>query len=501
MKLPAVFQEDKTIVVLLGVFLILRLALLIVFPLTGDEAYLINLGLEPRFAYFDHPQFHPWLVYVLSWVSPSYIWMRIAGSLMVLASGYAIYRSAVLLEVGRRTAMLMAMVYLLGTVNALTLSFVNDVSILFVLSWTTYSFLLYLRQPITRNALLTGLIAGAAFLIKYTTVIIVAPFFVVLLWHYRYLFWRFTLYFTLGFTPLLAINLYANYTHCWANIAFNVFNRGGQFQIQNLVESIPIFLLMLNPILPYYLYKGARTIAKGQVKLALPPHVLLMLILLPLLLFIVVALKKAIYGAWVLDFAFILFLLLLGVSTAGLRRAAVISFAYSMLLLTLIGVMLWKQDTINTVPRYQIVFTPQEFCKAWKSLAPGYIRAGNFYDETSVLSYHCGKTVTMFMDNYFGRDDDFAVDYKQLDGKDIAIVLLDDDYGRRYRPEKMGEYFASYEIKPFTVGKFNYGLLLGKGFKYAKYYSEFIVPMYQKNYARPLPKWFPRSAACPMIRE
>jgi hypothetical protein len=325
----------------------------------------------------------------------------------------------------------------------------------------------------------------------------VLPYFVVILFYQRQQLIRFTLWFAAGLLPFVLLNLYSNYTCCWSNIVFNVFNRAGAAHLSNVVESVLTFALVVNPILIYFFIKGYRALRQSS-RLNIRFAILATVVLLPFVLLLLISIKKSIYFAWVINFGFILYLLLFALPRKSLKLATYISFAYSLVIFigyTYAGINVEK---LNQVSRYQPAITPQAFCEQWQKEAPGYLRAATYYDEAAILSYHCGKTMNMFMDNYFGRDDDLAVDYKALDGKDIAVLLMVEDKAvKRYSPKTIASFFRSSELKPFKVGKFNYALLLGKGFDYQKYRKDFILPMYRKHYLNPLPKWFPQ-ARCPL---
>ena len=141
---------------LLFILLVYKGIQIYLIPLTGDEAYLINIGLEPRFAYYDHPQLHPWLVYLFSFVSDSYIWFRVVGTAMVLAVGYALYRSGRLLGFEHEPATLVALIYVLGSSNALSVIFINDITILLFLAWSLYFYLRFIKLQTWQDALITG---------------------------------------------------------------------------------------------------------------------------------------------------------------------------------------------------------------------------------------------------------------------------------------------------------------------------------------------------------
>ncbi|MBD3670673.1 MAG: glycosyltransferase family 39 protein [Gammaproteobacteria bacterium] len=496
MKLSKLF-ENRVLLSLFAIFIVYKLVLFFIIPLTGDEAYLINLGLEPRFAYYDHPQMHPWLVYLFSFVSDSYIWFRIVGTLMVLAVGLAIYRSGRLLGYEEEPSALVAMAYVLGSSNALSVIFINDITIHLFLAWGIVFFLRFIKQERWQDALITGALAGAAFLVKYTVAVVVVPYFVVMLFYYRPQLIRFTLLFAAGLLPFVILNLYSNYSCCWSNIVFNVFNRAGQASLGNVLESVITFALVVNPILIYFFVKGYKALKQSS-RLDIPFAVVAIVLLLPFGLLLLISIKKTIYFAWVINFGFILYMLLFALPRKTLMKAVYISFAYSLLIFVFFTYAGLNVDKLNQVSRYQTVTTPEAFCQEWKQSAPGYLRAATYYDEAAMLSYHCAKTMNLFMDNYFGRDDDLAVDYKALDGKDIAVLLMVEDKAvKRMKPEQIAGFFRQSEIKLFSVGKFNYALLLGQGFDYQKYRRDFILPMYKKHYLNPLPDWFPLGQ-CPM---
>jgi len=47
---------------IVGLFLALKLGVLILLPLTGDEAYFITWGSDVSLGYYDHPPVIGWLI-------------------------------------------------------------------------------------------------------------------------------------------------------------------------------------------------------------------------------------------------------------------------------------------------------------------------------------------------------------------------------------------------------------------------------------------------------
>ena len=494
-------KQFKLLLTLLAVFLLAKLVVILFLPLTGDEAYLLNLGLSPRIAYYDHPQMHPWLVYLFSFISDSYYWFRIVGTLMVLGAGLAIYQTGKILGFKKENALLAAFVYILGSSNALSVVFINDVTIHIFLAWCIYFFLRFVTTSNNKDALWCGLFAGAAFLVKYLVAVVIVPVFIALIFYLRPQILRFTFWFAIGLLPFVLLNFYTNYTCCWSNIVFNVFNRSNGTNMSNLPSSILTLALVVNPVLIYFFYKGYQALHHSD-DLKIPFRVLATILLLPFALLLLLSLKKPLYFAWIIDFGFIIYMLLYALPLKSLYKAGIISFSYSIIIFSILGYLGLNINKLNTVSRYQVAITPQAFCSEWKKQAPDYLRAATYYDESAPLSYHCGKVMNMFMDNYFGRDDDLAINYRALNGKNIAVLLMTDDkLIRRIPDRKIASYFAHAEIRPFKVGKFNYALLLGEKFNYQKYFREFIIPMHQKHYLDPLPAWFPRAKSCPMIQQ
>ena len=77
---------------LLAVFILLKLALIVMLPLTGDEAYFIVWGQNLSLGYYDHPPAVGWVLGVMGSVADHLLWYRSFAFFAAILISYLIYR-------------------------------------------------------------------------------------------------------------------------------------------------------------------------------------------------------------------------------------------------------------------------------------------------------------------------------------------------------------------------------------------------------------------------
>jgi len=267
----------RTLLALILVTALLRVALAGVLGLTVDESYTVAISRRLSLSYFDHPPLHVWLVWAWARLTGSEqpLVLRLPDIAMFAASTWLIYRVTAGLF-GERPGLWAAVSLNLAplfTINA-GIGIVADAplvlfSLLAVLCFSRAMLLpVDAPAPAERPALLGAAVAmGLALLSKYTAVFPLAALLYYLLscrprWLLRSSPWLAALIVLILFTPVLVWN----HAHAWASFAF----QGGRaapasFSIARAAASVAGQLLYLLPwIAAGALYALVRALARGR---------------------------------------------------------------------------------------------------------------------------------------------------------------------------------------------------------------------------------------------
>ena len=127
--------------------------------------------------------------------------------------------------------------------------------------------------------------------------------------------------------------------------------------------------------------------------------------------------------------------------------------------------------------------------QAMKPLGGDRAVATRNYAYSSILEYKIGRHFSVFGEaSKHGRQDDILTDYRQLDGKGMAILF----YSTRSIPQYR-RYFEHVALHTIKVRGTTNTVLIGDGFRYALYRDE-ILALVKKQYYR-MPAFLP-SGAC-----
>ena len=209
---------------LLAASFALKLLLAIFTPLSGDEAYFLIWGQQPNLGFYDHPPMVGWLLWLMLQISDAEWVLRMPVLLFTSFIGYGLYR--LLRDWDEEKAVLIALIYLLSPMNWLGFIITTDAGLIFFSFMTVWLLVRALQSGQTKHFVWAGVALGLACLSKY---------FVVLLGTAIIVYWAATpsaraqskkfLWLFAATLPFIAINVYWNYGHCWANVMFNVYNR------------------------------------------------------------------------------------------------------------------------------------------------------------------------------------------------------------------------------------------------------------------------------------
>jgi hypothetical protein len=110
------------------------------------------------------------------------------------------------------------------------------------------------------------------------------------------------------------------------------------------------------------------------------------------------------------------------------------------------------------------------------------------YTLSSMLSVRTGRIVPVFGGGTrFGRNDDFATDFRDYAGQDFGIL----SHHERHVSE-FTEYFQSVELRILKIADTEFRLILGRGFQFERYREQVLKRAILDTYVLP--------GACP-VRE
>ncbi len=471
-----------------GIIFLLKLLIVFLLPLTGDEAYFITWAHYPMAGYYDHPPMVGWLIYLMSFISHHYLFYRLFALAAVVMVAYVIFRIA-LLHVTKEHAFLAALAFLASPVDLLVVMMTNDIPLLLFGSLGTL-FLLYSLERDTwlRYSLLSGLFLGLALLSKYFAVFLMIGLLLFALITYRGRALK-SIAVTTGVILLfVAQNLYFNYHNCWTNIVFNFVSRTSQshFQLTGVLSYLLILLYLITPWGLYYLIK-----ARSEIMYSTVARLCGTILVIALGLFFIVSLKKSIGLHWLLLFVPYFFLLFSLLSHENLRKIIRFNARFTYVhAAVLIAVLMTPVSLFHEHKKYAdvILFTqPEAICHAidehniTRLFAYGYTTA-------ALLSYHCNREVHMLYNtSKYGRLDDKLVDVKALEGQTFS--LLDK---RAFNTRDIALFTSTCQEAVFetlTIRSAAYYLVTCNGFKYDAYKQKILDTLKQKYYT--LPDWLP----------
>lgn len=476
--------------ILLAVFIV-RLMFSAWIPMTGDEAYFIVWGKNLDYGYYDHTPFVGWLLAALLTISDASWWLRLPSVLLPVALSYLIYR--ILLPRQPQTAVWVALVYLVAPVNVINFLITTDTPLIFfsfISAWFFYRALYETKSY--QSFIVAGLFLGLAFFSKYFAVFLGIAYGVyIVLFHRNRRGMTGLSLIILMVLPFAFINLLWNYNHCWNNILFNLFNRtaGADDPLNSLMKYLGMLVYLFSPFLIYFFIKNIKELKKQKTDKF--NRVYLWITVLPLLLFLVLTVRKEVGLHWVFSFYPFAFIAIAGVlSVKQWRWTFHFMWLFSLLhAIALVSVMLLPVETfVNKKEAVQnLVFGkyPQEVLSHLKPYEENYTFATISYGMSSVASYYSRKHFIVFeRASFHAREDERLTDYKKIDGKNILIFKRTES-----NLDKLSKYFTTSERKSIKVREATFELLIGNKFKYELYRKEVLKKVNRDFYA--IPDWLP----------
>ena len=472
--------------VIVGLFLILKLVVLILLPLTGDEAYFITWGQDVSMGYYDHPPVIGWLIYLLSFISEHYYFYRLFAYLTSIFSAYLLYRLICPIK-GSEVAILASLVFLLSPLSLLSIILVNDLALLLFGLLGFYCFSRTLEKDSYLGAVLSGVFFGLCFLSKYLS----APMFIGIL---LYLIanrsrvnWKLVIVSGVIASLFVVENIVFNLQNCWNNIVFNLFSRtdGGGFDLTYTALFLATFAFVVPPQGVFRLFKADRKNIAETTRQAIYIAACFFVI------FLLVSTFKRIGLHWLFLLTTFVYLLFLQLPPERLRALFRYNAVLSMAIAVTLIIVLTQADTLfagNKEYREALFYTKTE--SVCESLPKNETIYSLSYSKNSVLSYHCADNQFHVFANTskYGREDDKKIDFSLQADKNLWILIteLDDQ-------EKFEAYFDSTRIHTINMSAdVDYYLVEARRFKFEEYKSKVLEKIGRRFYSPP--DWLPASS-------
>ncbi len=481
------------LIVLFACF-IFRMILAVYFPLTGDEAYYQLWGQNLSWGYYDHTPFIGWFLHPFLLISHSKLMLRLPTLLVSSIIGLCIY--LFLRPYDDKKALYISILFFISPINLLGILITTDIPLIL------FSFLsgMFLFTAIKRDEhlgfyFLSGLCLGIAFFSKYFAVLLALAYFLYFVFSQKS--WKRTLGFIIVFLCVLPFgleNLYWNYTHAWANILFNVYNRneGVHLEWQFILMYLLIVVYIITPVIFYYFCKHSKKIFSK------PKHVefdiLKWSLIVPLLFFLGLSTIKSIGMHWPLSFIpFIYILALIYLSQAEIKRCIKFMYWFTgvhvviLAILIFMPVTFWQHlgfkghkyaDLVFVMKHSQIRQALNPYEKHYVIASPSYAKADLMTVDSEVYSPMFG------VGSVHGREGDFLTNYENYKNKNFVIFLTDKPKWDRIKP-----FFRMTKLETFTKYGAKFYLVFAYKFNFAKYRRKVLTKINERYWQ--VPKYLP----------
>ncbi len=472
---------------LLAAALAFRFWLAAVTPITGDEAYFFYWGKWPDWGFYDHPPMVGWWLAVLQRLSEAQWVLRLPS--VVLPAVLALCSAWFLRREGQPD-WLAATLVLLAPAHLWNIAITTDTPLVYFSFFSGLAFLRAARNDDARFYLLAGVLLGAAFLSKYFAVLLGFAYLCHALIRPTQRKWAGLLLVVLGTAPAVALNLWWNSGHCWANLMFNLYNRHGDAGLswKTPLLYVAMLLYLVTPPVLWALWRRrpalrARWNEPGQ-------RALLLVALAPLVLFAALALVRRVGLHWVLSFVPFLFFVVARVvddpALLKLRRFLIGFAAVHVVLFVAasrVPLETWRDNplTHRFYDGLVMMVKPKEVLAPLERYAQDYVFASNGYSPAVIMSYNAKRYFLVFGEaSSHARHDDIVTDFRALDGRNILVWRKDAPNMDDYAP-----YFREVEQHAYSVRGVSYHLILGRGFDYATYRDRVLARVRERYYAIP----------------
>ncbi|MDO9404579.1 MAG: glycosyltransferase family 39 protein [Polaromonas sp.] len=474
--------------------LALRLWIAGTFPITGDEAFFYWWGVYPDWGYYDHPPMVGWLIAVMRAVFGDSIWaIRLPVVLLPLALGALV--GWALYPVDKVRAAWAVLFFWLAPINWLNTLITTDTPLIF---WSVLSVAFVLRAErraqMDRGAwiqyALAGLCLGCAFLSKYFSVVLGLTYLVYFAL-YRRERWPALALLVLCALPGPAINIAYNMSHGWSNIMFNIYNRneGEAFAWNKPLLYLAMMVYLITPVAAWLAWRQRSALAA----VSRQQRLLACLVVVPLLFFALLSMKKVVGLHWVLSFyPFGFALLAFALPKDKLKTCALGMAVFAGLhVLTVAGLYATSLSTWKNTRLYpQIIRSYKTNEMLAQVKAPGVVLMATAYTPAVIYGHALRQYVPVFgPGNFHARQDDMLVDFSLYQGKTVRIIRMDAPQLDEYRP-----YFDKVQVLSYSQDGVPFYAVQGENFNYAAYRDGVLATIYKRFYN--IPAWLPMTG-CP----
>ncbi len=465
-------------------------------PLTGDEALFAYWAEELDYGYFDHPPVAGWLPWATFAVSKSLIMLRLPAAL--LTSGVAIAIYGLLRPYGEEKAALSAVLLLIAPANLL-LGIVHstDVGLMFFSVLAGIAYFRASNSPTgTPYYTLTGVLLGLGFLAKYFIALLGFALLAHTLWRPSWRKIRGLGIILVSALPFVAVNLWWNYNHCWANLMHNFVNRVEDADVSLVTTPLAFGASIAYLALPWVPALGKRsTPDRSNIPWNDEDSRLLFfawLVLVPLGIFAAALFFKDVRVHWLLSFYPFAFVVLTPYLTLPqLLRCLKFTVILSSLHLALTGLVLGTYDLIldKDSALYRSAVSEIHHRELSQRLQPYREQRYQLFTTSapfsSILSFYLDADVGLFGGRSFrGRQDDLRRNFRQLNGHNFLILFRKEPELERY-----ARYFRNAEVITLPIADTQLFALIGQRFRYPRYRHEVISQVIRDYYA--IPEWLP----------
>lgn len=474
--------------------LLLRFWLAVSFPVSGDEALFYWWGVYPDWGYSDHPPMVGWLIALMRATLGDSLWsIRLPAVLLPLGLGAALWWA--LKPVDPVRAAWAVLFFWLAPLNWLNMLVTTDTPLIF---WSMLSVAALLRAErraqLDRAAYglyaLSGLFLGCAFLSKYFSVVLGLTYLV-----YFGLYRRERLaglgLLVLCALPGPAINIAYNMTHGWSNIMFNVYNRNEDavFEWRKPLMYVGMMAYLVTPAALWLAFKHRQALLQT----AKTQRLLACLVVVPLLFFTLLSVKKVIGLHWVLSFypfgfAFLAFALPADTLKTCAKGLAVFAALHVAVLASLYLGTLDDWKSAKLYPQIIRSYKTAEILQQVQS--PGVVLMAESYTAASIYGFERRQYMPVFgVGKFHARQDDMLVDFSVYQGKTVRVITADPPKLEEFKP-----YFETVTVFSFTQSGVPFYAVEGTGFNYQAYRQGVLGQAFRLFYN--IPTWLPMTG-CP----
>ena len=487
--------------------LLLRLYIANTFPITGDEAFFYWWGVYPDWGYYDHPPMVGWLIAAMRAVLGDSLWsIRLPVVLLPLGLGAALWWG--LSSVDKTRATWAVALFWLAPINWLNTLITTDTPLIF---WSVLSGAALMRaeqrHTLDRRAyglyVLSGVFLGCAFLSKYFAVVLGLTYAVYFAFYRRDRLAGFVLL-VLCSLPFAAVNIGYNVSHGWPNVMFNVYNRneGAAFELRKPLLYLGMLAYLLTPAVLWLVLKHRRAFASAASNNSAASgynthRLLACLVVVPLMFFALLSIKKVVGLHWVLSFyPFGFALLAFALPLDKLKGAAAGLAAFTALHVAVVGgLYMTTLDTWRTAAPLSKIY-PQVI-RSYKTAdilqqveKPGVVLMADAYTAASIYGFERRQYVPVFgVGRFHARQDDLLVDFSNYQGQTIRIITGAAPDLNAFKP-----YFDNVSQLTVMQNGVPFYVVEGVGFNYPAYRLGVLGDVFNRLYN--IPKWLPMTG-CP----